>query len=281
MQPTYWINTDNALGSSRGDIDDAYALILSRELNLNLVIASYGNTSVDQSYINTSELFKTIKSPTRVVRGASGPRLPAALNEAVSSSTVYIDLGPLTQLAHLISGQSTQVFQRVVLVGGRPDSRGFLYPYWPHEFNFSHDASATRAVFESRENIYLVGLNQARRLVFDRTELNILRTAWPWLAQASESRFLRNFFLKGQSIAILWDVVAIASELFPDYFSWAEQSVTCDTAGRIRKSQSGRKIQLLVDFDVDAIRKIMIDSILSSPPCRELAEKIKSLELTE
>ncbi len=176
---------------------------------------------------------------------------------------VCLALGPLTQVASHLR-RNEKVFERIIVVGGRPDSRGLFHPYWPHEFNFVQDIASTRVVFDSDERLFLVALDQAERLSIGIRELDEISGIHPWLTRQSRRWLVRNMILKLRPRLILWDVVAVLSETHPQLFDWKPSRVTCDHAARVRTSEAGREIMRLVDFDVDRARAAFMDELRSS-----------------
>jgi inosine-uridine nucleoside N-ribohydrolase len=156
------LDTDNALGSPRGDVDDALAIaaLLRSGLPVAAVASVGGNTSEERADRNNRRLAALCGFAGPVLRGHevqardlwSGPPVRVAA------------LGPLTNVATVLREIEKPAISEVVLVGSNLSSPGRFPPWWPHEFNLTHDREATRAVFASDLPLTVVPLDVARRL---------------------------------------------------------------------------------------------------------------------
>lgn len=195
-----YVDTDVALGASRGDVDDGFALAatLLGEVDLLGVSAVFGNTSEATARRCAERLLDVAGSTARVARGAARAGehdTPAARAiAALPAGTRVLALGPLTNVAAALAldpGVCERV--EVAFVGGNLRSRGRLPPWWPFEFNLAKDVAAARAVFAAPVARRLYPLDACTGLRFGARELlrlgrggrvarHLARHAWRWLA---------------------------------------------------------------------------------------------------
>src|ERR1041384_7895097 len=122
---SFFIDSDNALGSHRGDVDDAYAIaaLLGAKADVAAIGACDGNTSAEQAYANNLRLASLFDY--------RGPVLPA--HESRDFLRTFpgrvLALGPLTNIVDARNASE------IVIVGGNSSTRGRWPPTWPHEFN--------------------------------------------------------------------------------------------------------------------------------------------------
>ncbi len=159
-----WIDTDNALGSDRGDVDDAYAIaaLIKSGAPVTAISSVAGNVEELHAHENNRRLCALL--------GWSGPLLRAS--EARDNLTTFrgrvVAIGPLTNVTR------ANAASEIILVGGNSVSRGRWPPLWPHEFNLTFDRDATRRVFASDVPLTIFPLNVARALGVSRPDLNAI-----------------------------------------------------------------------------------------------------------
>ena len=214
------VDSDNGLGSPRGDVDDGLALIalLRSGLPVAALASVFGNTAEWRARANHRALAALCGYDGPVLAGAAAPLRPRApLSEA---SRFLLDgpgpwrvvvLGPLTNLAAALLAEPPVAARvaEVIAVGGNRTSRGRWPPYWPYEFNLTADRRATRVVVESGVPLTLVPLDVARRLVVTPADLAAIPGALGEHVRRQTARWFRRALLvRGRRAFPAWDVVA-------------------------------------------------------------------------
>jgi hypothetical protein len=136
------IDTDNAAGSPRGDVDDAFAI--AALLRSGLPVAAFssvaGNTSealADRNNRTLGELCGYTGPHLRGVHAGDVPdRIDRAADLRAGGPLRFLALGPLTNLAAVLGKIE---IAEAILVGGNLTSRGRFPPWWPHELNLTQD----------------------------------------------------------------------------------------------------------------------------------------------
>lgn len=250
-----FVEADNALGSSRGDVDDGFALgaLLRHAAPLLAIGSVFGNTSEAEAARNNRDLAAALQADVPHVRGA--PRAGASAAEtvdflaAVQRPFRWLALGPLTTVAALLAKRPEAKVAEIVLVGGDRSSRGRWPPLWPYEFNLRLDRRAAVAVFASPVPITVVPIDVARRLTFPRQRLanipgpfgeRVRRHAGRWFDRA-KSWFRRDAIR-------LYDLLAAAHVLRPDWLHYADSAVRMHRRGWLQFGAGERRARVVVDF---------------------------------
>jgi len=228
------VDTDNALGSPRGDVDDALAVapLLTSGLPVAAVASVAGNTSEARAAANNRRLGALCGYAGPYLRGAAARDLAAGEErvhraawlwwpeDASAGPLTVAALGPLTNVAAALTaaarhGRALAVAE-VLVVGGSLHSRGRWPPLWPHEFNLTQDPRATRAVWESALPLTVVPLDVARRVRVGTAELRELRGALGEALRRGSRRWLRRARLRHASSTFpAYDLVAAACLFAP------------------------------------------------------------------
>jgi inosine-uridine nucleoside N-ribohydrolase len=246
------IDTDNALGSPRGDVDDglAIAALLRSGLPVAGIASVSGNTSEERAFRNNQAL--------GALCGYSGPYLrgiDAGSWPVWESGTLRVAaLGPLTNIASALAARGRLSVSEVVLVGGNASSRGRWPPFWPHEFNLTQDQAATRAVFASDLPLTIVPLDVARRLRVGPREIAELEGPLGDLLRRHSRRWLRRSRLVRWSASFpAFDLVAAAYLIDPASVRVEETRVILHHNARLEFGQGGREVRVVRDLDRERI----------------------------
>jgi inosine-uridine nucleoside N-ribohydrolase len=262
------IDTDNALGSPWGDVDDGFALaaLLTSGSPVAALVSVAGNTSEARAFANNRVLGDLADYQGRYLRGAqatgglSGRRIDEAaeLWGNLETPLRWLALGPLTNLAAVLAREPRPRIAEVVLVGGNLSSRGRWPPYWPIEFNLTQDRAAARAVFDSALPLTIVPLDVARRLRAGPRQLaGLCGPLGEHLAQGARRWLWRSRLLKGRDSIALFDLLAAAHAIFPDLVH-AETAAVRLTPGMLVERAPGqgtgsRPARIVRSFDGEAI----------------------------
>lgn len=224
--PSFWIDTDVALGASHGDVDDGFALaaVLGAARRGDVSIAGistvFGNISAWTAEECARRLCLAAGLTIPVVRGAGAPRetTEAAQSIAALEEGSILALGPLTNVAAACR-RDPELPARATLavVGGNLSSRGPLPPLWPHEFNLTRDPAAAREVFSQpwRSQI-LYPLDVVSRLRVGRERLAEIAAVSPLgdlLARGSRRWLARSRWLHPRRGFPVWDLPAALDAL--------------------------------------------------------------------
>lgn len=205
MPASLLIDSDNALGSKFGDVDDAFAIaaLLRSDCRVAALASAAGNTSERRAFDNNRAL--------AIRAGFEGPLLRAA--EVVpflvqAPPLRIVALGPLTNIAAALAAGATQ-HSEAIFVGGNRSSRGRWPPLWPHEFNLTHDRDAARTVFASNLPLTIFPLDVARRMFVTAADLGALTgPLGRFLAHGARRWLFRLRLLKGTGRFPIYDLPA-------------------------------------------------------------------------
>jgi purine nucleosidase len=214
--PRVWVDTDVALGSASGDVDDGFALAallaaarLGRIELLGISTVS-GNASAAEASRCARALVSAAAFEVPVVRGEAAGEAGAAL-AALPEDCRIVAIGPLTNVAAAIAF-SPELPGRVSLsvVGGNLTTHGAMPPLWPHEFNLAKDRPAAKAVLgASWRRLVLYPLDAMRRMrcTEDRLRrISGLGAAGAFLASASKRWMSRSRWRWGSGGFPVWDL---------------------------------------------------------------------------
>jgi purine nucleosidase len=218
--PRVWVDTDVALGSGRGDVDDGFALAallaaarLGRIELLGISTVS-GNAPASEAARCARALAAAAGSDVPILRGASPPEAAgdaAAALAALPAGCQIVSIGPLSNVAAAIA-VAPDLPGRVSLsvVGGNLGSRGPLPPLWPHEFNLAKDRASARAVLRaSWRRLVLYPLDVMRPLRCARQRLDRISRFGPpgaLLAAGSRRWLSRSRWRWGSAGFPVWDL---------------------------------------------------------------------------
>jgi len=225
--PMLLIDSDNAAGSLRGDVDDAFALaaLLRSGLAVAGLASVSGNTPEARADRNNRVLGGLCGYPGPYLRGVDAGDVPDRIDRVdLAGPLRYLALGPLTNLAAVLDLGAR--ISEAVLVGGNLTSRGRFPPWWPHEFNLTKDPAATRAVFASDLPLTLIPLDVARRLRIGSRELRDLEGPMgDFLRRASARWSRRSLFRRGSRRFPVFDLAAAAYAIDPSLVTVEETPV--------------------------------------------------------
>lgn len=254
------IDSDNALGSPRGDVDDALALaaLLRSGLPVSALSSVGGNTSEARADRNNRSLGALCGYPGPYFRGAQAGEVEDRVDRAVdlwSGDPVQVlALGPLTNVAaalrELARAGRQPAISEVVLVGANTSSRGRFPPWWPHEFNLTKDREATRAIFASDLHLTVVPLDVARRLRVGKERFSQLRGELGDTLRRGSARWLRRSrLLRWSSNFPAFDLLAALYAIDPSLVSTEETTARVHPNLWMEFGKGGRPVRLVRDFD--------------------------------
>src|SRR5947209_5861124 len=259
------LDTDNAAGSTSGDVDDAFAVaaLLCSGLPVAAVASVGGNTSEARADRNNRVLGSLCDYRGRYLRGVQAGDVPDRIDRAgdlwTGGPLRFLALGPLTNLAAVLDRGA---ISEAVLVGGNLTSRGRFPPWWPHEFNLTRDPAATRAVFASDLPLTVVPLDVARRLRIGPRELSGLPGELGDFLRRHATRWARRSLLvRGSRRFPVFDLAAAAYALDPSLVSVEE------TQGRLHRNlwlefgRGDRRLRVVRDLAPEAVWRLFADLV--------------------
>lgn len=230
------IDSDNALGSPRGDVDDAFALaaLFQSGLPIAAVTPVAGNTSKEMADRNNRALGE--------ICGYRGPWDAGEIKGPVR----FLALGPLTNLASCKLEVS-----EAILVGGNLTSRGRFPPWWPHEFNLTKDREATRKVFASDIPLTVVPLDVTRRLRISPEDLQ-----GHFLQEGSRRWARRSLLLRGSQRFPVFDLAAAAYVIDPSLVTVEETTARLRPNLYVEFGKGDRRLRIVRDLDPELIWRL-------------------------
>jgi inosine-uridine nucleoside N-ribohydrolase len=249
------IDSDNAAGSPRGDVDDAFAIaaLLRSGLPVAGLASVGGNTSEARADRNNRVLGSLCGYSGPYLRGVQAGEVPDRIDRAglwEEEPLRFLALGPLTNLAAVLDRQ----IEEAVLVGSNLTSKGRFPPWWPHEFNLTKDPAATRAVFASELPLTLIPLDVARKLKTGPQELRALEGPLGDFLRRSSVRWSRRSLLRrGSRRFLVFDLAAAAYAIDPSLMELEETRVRLHGNLWVEYGAGERRVRVVRDLDTSAI----------------------------
>ena len=276
------MDSDNALGSRSGDIDDgiALAVLMRSGVEIEAVASVFGNTTGTQALANHRALAEVCGWEGPCLAGANradDPATPAAEHlVGVPGARILLALGPLTNVAQALRLRPRLAHEvdQLVCLGSNPASRGRWPPLWPFEFNFTKDRRALVQVFESALPICVVPLSQARRMRVRFSDLSPVQGelgAYLRLHARRWFRYARR--AKLQSTVPVWDLVATTLVTHPELFRTDAVRARAHPSGWVEYGAGDRDVLLVQDFDPQEVwtRAVQTLNGCARPSAREAA----------
>lgn len=260
------IDSDNALGSPFGDVDDAFAIaaMLKSSTRVKAIHSVFGNSFESLVYQNHLALASLCGYEGDVHHGAAKPRSgPTEASRHLAACTEplrILSIGPLSNIARALVDNPNFPAQvrELIFVGANfhiplPALRFF-------DFNQSKDPKAMRGVFDSNLPLTCVPCNIARRLRVTEKDLQDLGGRLGEHLRVNSRRwFLRARLLKGSAAVPLWDLVASLYVLRPELFTVLETRAVLGRFGDVSFGLgTGRPVKLVIDYDPQEIWKAFL-----------------------
>lgn len=230
------IDSDNAMGSAMGDVDDglAVAALLKSDLPVAALTSVGGNTTQARADRNNRAL--------GALCGYAGPYRIEPWSEPLR----IVALGPLTNVAAWLE----RPISEIVIVGSNVSSPGRFPPWWPHEFNLTHDRPAARAVFSSSVPLTVVPLDVARKMRVGKPDLaELYGPLGEHLRRHSKRWLRRSRLLRWSSTFPAYDLPAAMYAIDPSLVEVVETTARCRPNLWIDYGSGGRPVRLVRGFD--------------------------------
>ena len=261
MRAPIFIDSDNAMGSRSGDVDDALAIAaLIRSDQPVVALASvFGNTSEARAHDNNVSLSRLCGFGGPLLRGATSAEQETteavAFLTAASRPLRIAALGPLTNVAGAIeSARERLPIEEIVMVGSNSNSFGRWPPLWPYEFNLTKDRRATRICFETTIPMTVFPLNVASRFRFSRSLIAHLKSPLgDSLRQGADRWFRHLLWTRAMREFPIYDLLAALYMIDPAGVELEERRVSVTAAGFVDYRGDGRSIRVATGFDADLL----------------------------
>lgn len=256
MKPLF-VDTDNALGSPFGDIDDAFAIaaLLKSGVPVEALSTVFGNSFEPLIFRNTKQLAdlcgyggKIVRgAPTWWTKGSESSRYLSGLGRPVRA----LALGPLTNFAN---GNLDRVTE-IVFVATNLNRR---LPAWRcFDFNHWKDPRAVRRIVSSSIPLTCVPCDVARRLRASEKDLAAIGgPLGDYLRRHARRWFLRSKLLKFVDSVPIWDLTAAMYVLDESLFRTTETTLRLGRMGQaVFGAKEGRPVRVVTGFDPAAVWK--------------------------
>lgn len=262
-----FIDSDNAMGSPSGDVDDGFALaaLLCAKLDIVALASIFGNTTEPRAFENNRTIGELCGYRGPLLRGARAPGSdPTEASRALDTPQPLriAALGPLTNVATAIRQSSPKDVRELVMVGSNSDSRGAWPPLWPYEFNLVKDRQATRLCFESNLPITIFPLNVASKFLLSRRDVEDLKGPLGSFLAGHTKRWFRHLLWTRARLRFpAYDLLAALYLIDPSGIELQERRVAISDSGAILYRRGSRAVQVATSFDQKRLWKRFCDMI--------------------
>ena len=267
-----WIDTDNALGSKSGDIDDGFAIAAALKLCKNIIgfSSTFGNTSSIESKTNTEEIIKLMNFNSEVFLGAAdkndlvtdASKKLASLDEPF----IFVALGPLTNLhaALKLNKKLKDKIQMVLWIGTNIQN----LPSWRiFDFNLYNDKNSLKFLLEAGIEITAIPCSVARNIRSKKGDLENLPLSIRGHFMINAARwFKRAFLLKASKTIPVWDLSAIFFLTHRTYFNIKTRYISSRDFRRSDTKDSNHpyKLHQAITFDDQKIQDLASHTLFSN-----------------
>ena len=283
-----WIDTDPAMTSGNGEVDDGFALLQalrSPELEIAGISAVFGNTSLPDTYAMAKEIvaragtddIPVFKGHAEEGQRRTNPAIEALVKAANEGPLTIAALGPLTNVAAALRHPDIKLanIKEIVFVGGRRQGLEFRatpdqeVPF--RDLNFELDARAAEELLTYCVPITLAGWEVSSEMWLTNEDLEILRTrgdaVTKWLSITAQvwldnwvAAFKAPGFTPFDTLAIGW---LVEPNLFEAYHWPANVTFTPERPlFHVGPDIDGRPLTYLRSVDNKRFRKDLMSRLL-------------------
>ncbi len=287
MTRRVWIDTDPAVTSGNGEVDDVFALVQalrSPELEIVGISAVHGNASRDHGFAMAKELVVRCGREDAPVYAGCASADDTADNEAIIAMRAAIAagpiaiaaLGPITTVAAVIAHRDAMLanVEEVVFVGGRRKGLEFLAV--PHQtkpfrdFNFEQDVAGTQRLIDLGVPLVLAGWESASQLWLTPAHLDGLRDSGDpcatWLADSARKWQKRWIDDLGAPGFTPFDTLAIGWLTHPELFETHDWPIAIQ--------HDGERPLLVSDPEIKGPKALYLRSVHVEPMRGELLARL-------
>jgi inosine-uridine nucleoside N-ribohydrolase len=244
MTSARFIDSDNAMGSPAGDVDDGLALaaLLKSGAPIAAISAVGGNTTAELAFDNNQRIARLLSSDVPLLQA---PDAKARLDRFDGR---IVALGPLTNVAH------ARLASEVIIVGGNFTSPGRWPPLWPFEFNLTKDRAAARATFASGRPLTIFPLDIARQLTITREDLDAVEGPLGEYFRTHSARWFAHLRRVRRTAHFpVYDLAASLYAIQDRGFEWLETHASMNRFTSIRFGHGTRPVKVCVAIDRNAL----------------------------
>ncbi len=278
MRRRVWIDTDPAVTSGNGEVDDVFALVQalrSPELEIMGISAVHGNASRDHGFAMAKDLVSRcghddvpVYAGCATADDIADNEATLAMRAALAAGPIAIAaLGPITTVAATLAHPDANLanVEEVVFVGGR--RKGLEFLAMPHQtkpfrdFNFEQDVAGTQTLLDLGVPLVLAGWESASQLWLTPAHLDDLRDSGDstatWLADSArkwQARWVNDLGAPGFTP---FDTLAIGWLTHPELFEAHD--------GPLAIQHDGDRPLLVSDPDVDGTSALYLRSVDVEP----------------
>lgn len=258
-----FIDSDNALESPFGDVDDGFAIaaILKSGRPVEALASVFGNTFEPWVFKSHQALARECGFSGTILRGAATwwTRHSEAADylAGIDHPIRIVAIGPMTDIALALRKNPAleRNVREIIFVGM---NRLLPLPAWRiFDFNQWKDPEAMRRVFASKIPLTCIPCDVARamRVTFEKVEALPGRVG-RYLPGHSERWFKRSRLFKGIESVPLWDLTAAMYAIEPNLFTTTETTAELTRAGQaVYGGVGSRAIRLVSEFDANRVWK--------------------------
>ncbi len=257
ITPPLWIDSDNALGSPSGDVDDGFALsaLFKSGLKIEAVSSVFGNSQEPLVYRNLLQLGSLCGYQGKTLRGANssnaGPSEASRFLAQREQPCRVIALGPLTNVAASLreNPRAVENINEIVFVG--TNYRYSLPALRFFDFNHWNDPASLREVVRSLVPLTIIPCDVARRLRVTYADLKGIRGPTGEFIHAQSQRWFRRAMILKLSASIpVWDLVAAVFAIEPGLFHTVQTTLKVGRWGRAIYGERGcRDVKVVTGFE--------------------------------
>lgn len=249
-----FIDSDLALGSPSGDIDDGFAVtaILKSGVPIAGISSVFGNCDEESSNANLRTLADLCGYQGKIFSGAiSSASLSSEASHYLSTRSYrlrILAIGPLTNVARALAENPALANYVTELIVVMTNYRFPLPAFRFFDFNHWNDPTALRTVMKSPIPITLVPCDVARRLRIAFSDLDFLPDPLgPYFRRHCRRWFRRAVILKGRRTIPVWDLSAAMYAVDPGLFQTRVTSLELSRLGAASFGSAGGRPVTVVE----------------------------------
>jgi inosine-uridine nucleoside N-ribohydrolase len=236
------IDADPAIGVPFKDVDDGLMLLValnSPEIDILGITTTYGNGSEEVAYRKAKELVTLAgREDVPVLRGAASgdaerpteaSRFIAAMAEAHPDEVTVLAVGPMTNVAAALrqTPETAQHLKEVISMGGHVSAANVARTQCWSDLNYGSDKEAAGVFLESMDELTVVSIQLSERFYISPSRYQRLITETVHADYLH--RNTRLWYWLRRRAFVVWDLVALACLIHPEWFARNDVAVDYST----------------------------------------------------
>ena len=233
------IDADPAIGIKFKDVDDGLMLLAalnSPQLDILGITTIYGNASQEVSFRKAMELVALSgRTDVPIIRGAeesdaAGTKTDASrfivqMAKRYPGEVVVLAVGPMTNVATAISSdpQTADRLKKIVSMGGNVSAANVATTQCWSDLNYGSDVEAAGFFLESVSDLTVISIQTSERFFISPTRYRRLTTETHYRDYLR--RNTRFWYLIQRRMFVVWDLVALACVVHPEWFQTKDVSI--------------------------------------------------------